>query len=112
MWISSRYLYLGAACALPFLILNALVALHQEFFPSLLRPNGAMTDYEQILILTLIALVGIGGLVALLPILKERRVYILNALIGGALLAFALLAGYELGKDFYHCEILQIPNCD
>ena len=112
MWISRRYLYIGAAFSLPFLIANALVAMREEFFLSLLRPSGVMTSYEQILVLALIALVGVGGLMALVPIVKERRLYVVNAIVGAVFIAFALFGGYELGKDFYHCDILKIPNCD
>lgn len=112
MWISRRSLYFGIAFSLPFFITNALVALQEEFFLSLLRPYGHTTSYEQLLILTLIALVGIGGIVALLPIVRKRRLYIINAVVGVAFIAFALFGGYALGYDFYKCEILEIPNCD
>jgi hypothetical protein len=112
MWISSRYLYLGIACSLPFLIANVLVAMQADFFLSFLRPLGQTTSHEHLLVLALIAIVGVGGLVALLPILKDRRLYIVNAIVGMAFLVFALFGGYALGKDFYHCDILKIPNCD
>jgi hypothetical protein len=112
MWISGRNLYLGLALALPFLIANVLVVMKSELFLALLRPFGATTSYEQILVLALIALVGVGGLVALFPIVKERRLYVVNAVVGIALLAFALFAGYGLGVDVYHCDVLKIPNCD
>mgnify|MGYP003394028291 CR=1 FL=1 len=112
MWVSKRFLLIGIAFSLPFVIANALVAMREEFFLSLLRPAGEMTNYEQVLVLTLIALVGAGGLVALLPIVKERRVYVVNALLGAVFIALAVFLGYELGKDFYHCEVLKIPNCD
>ncbi len=112
MWVNKHSLALCIAFALPFLIANTLVALQEEFFLSLLRPSGEMTSYEQVLVLTLITLVGIGGLIALLPILKERRLYIANAVVGALFITFAVFAGYELGKDFYHCDILRIPNCD
>lgn len=112
MWISSRYLYWGLALALPFFIANALVVLRAELFLSVLRPLGQTTGYEQILVLALVALVGVGGMVALLPILKDRRLYVVNAIAGAALITFAFFAGYGLGIDVYHCDILKIPNCD
>ncbi len=110
--MSSRYLYFGLVLALPFLVANALVVMQAELFLSFLRPLGQATNYEQILVLSLIALVGVGGLVALLPIAKDRRLYVVNAIAGAALFAFALFAGYGLGMDVYHCDILKIPNCD
>jgi ABC-type maltose transport system permease subunit len=104
--------YIGVALALPFFIANVLVVMQASFFLSLLRPFGQSRGYEQILVLSLIALVGVGGLVALSPILKERRFYAVNAIVGLALVAFAVFAGYGLGMDVYHCDILKIPNCD
>lgn len=112
MWINSRYLYFAVILSLPFLIANILVATQSEFFLSFLRPLGQTVNYEHLLVLVLIALVGVGGIVALLPILKERRVYIVNAIVGVAFIAFAFFGGYGLGYDFYKCDILQIPNCD
>lgn len=112
MWIQKRYLFVGIGLSLPFLIANVLVATQAQFFLSLLRPLGQATGYEQILVLILVALVGVGGIVALLPMLKDRRPYLVNAIVGAALVAFALFAGYGLGMDVYRCDILKIPNCD
>lgn len=112
MWFSKRSLLIGIALALPFFLANVLVAMKAKLFLLFLRPSGQTTGYEQILVLILIALVGVGGFVALLPILRDRRLYIVNALVGVVFIIFALFAGYGLGMDFYHCDILNIPNCD
>lgn len=112
MWTSKRYVFLGIALSLPFLIANVLVATQVNFFLSLFRPLGQTTGYEQLLVLALIALVGMGGVVALLPILRDRHLYIVNAIVGAVFIAFALFAGYGLSIDVYHCNILKIPNCD
>ncbi|MBC7836632.1 hypothetical protein H7X87_02530 [Acetobacteraceae bacterium] len=112
MWVSKRSLIIGIALALPFLIANALVAMQAQFFLSLIRPLGETTSFELQLVLALIMLVGVGGLVALVPMLKDKRIYIVNAIVGIALLAFASFGGYGLGYDFYKCDILKIPNCD
>lgn len=112
MWINKRYLLLSIAFALPFFLANAVVALQEEFFLSFLRPFGEITNYEEFVVLALIALMGVGGVVALLPILKERRLYIVNAIVGVVFIAFTLFVGYSLGYDFYKCDIIQIPNCD
>lgn len=112
MWVSKRFLLIGVAFSLPFLIANGLVVTQTRFFLSLLRPVGQTTNYEHLFVLILIALVGVGGLVALFPILRNKRLYVINAVVGVAFLAFAVFGGYELGKDFYHCDILKIPNCD
>lgn len=110
--LSKRSLLIGIALALPFFIANALVVTQMKFFLLLLRPAGQTTNYEYLLVLVLIALVGVGGGVALLPIVKERRVYIVNAIVGVLFIAFAIFGGYGLGYDFYKCDILHIPNCD
>lgn len=112
MWVSERFLLIGITLALPFFIANVLVLTQTKFFLAFIRPLGETTSFEQHLVLALIALVGVGGLVALLPILKDGRIYIVNAIIGVAFVAFALHAGYGIGYDFYKCDILQIPNCD
>ncbi len=112
MWNNKQYLSLGIGLSLPFLVANILVATQVKFFLFLLRPLGQTTNHEQLLVLTLIALVGVGGIVTLLPILRDKRLYMLNAIVGTALMVFALFAGYGLGIDFYNCDILKIPNCD
>ncbi len=112
MWLRKRFLLIGIALALPFFIANVLVATQTQFFLSVLRPNGQTAGYEQILILVLIALVGVGGVVALLPILKDKRFYAVNAVVGVLFITFAVFLGYGLGVDVYHCDILKIPNCD
>lgn len=112
MWASSRHLYIGIALALPFFIANVLVVTQAKLFLALIRPLGETTKFEQHLVLALIALVGVGGVVALLPILRGRRFYVVNAIVGLAFFGFALFGGYGIGYDFYKCDILQIPNCD
>lgn len=112
MWVHRRSLLISITFALPFLFGNALVALQSQIFLSFLRPIGQTTSHEQLLVLILIALVGVGGFVALFPILKKRRLYVVNAVVAMAFLAFAIFGVYALGKDFYNCSILKIPNCD
>lgn len=112
MWIHKRSLLIGAMLALPFLFANVLVALQSQLFLTLLRPLGETTNYEHLLVLILIALVGVGGFVCLLPLVKERRLYIVNMIVGVAFISFAFFGGYGLGYDFYKCDILKIPNCD
>ncbi len=112
MWMHQRSLLIGIAFALPFFAANALVALQAKLFLWLLRPLGHTTNYEHALVLLLIALAGVGGFVALAPMVRDRRLYVVNAIVGVALVSFALFGGYGLGYDFYKCDILKIPNCD
>jgi hypothetical protein len=112
MWISRSSLLYGIAFSLPFFCASMLVAMESKLFLSLIRPLGQTTYQEQVLVLTLIALVGVGGVVALIPIFKNRSFYIVNAIVGLTFITFSIFAGYGLGIDFYHCDILKIPNCD
>lgn len=105
-------LFLGIFFALPFFILNALVAINAPAVLKLLRPDAHTTGSEQILIFGLISLVCIGGLISLYPAIKTRRLVILNIVVGVLLIGFSVMAGYGLGIDVYHCNILKIPNCD
>mgnify|MGYP001559473498 FL=1 len=70
------------------------------------------TGFEQTLILTLLVLVLVGGLISLYPAIKNRHFMVFNILIAVLFIGFSVFAGYGLGKDIYHCDILQIPNCD
>jgi len=109
--ILNKYLIGGIVLALPFFILNILVVLKSPFI-LLFRPEAQTTGYEQVLILGLLSLVLIGGIVSLYPIVKNRRLMLLNILVGFFLVGFSIMAAYGLGLDIYHCDILQIPNCD
>lgn len=111
-WVSKHSLLIGMALSLPFLVANILVATDSELFLSFLRPSGEATSFEHLFVLILIALVGVGGLVALLPILKDKHLYIVNVIVGIVFICFTVSAGYGIGYDFYKCDILKIPNCD
>ncbi len=111
MFTLNKHLYIGIIFALPFFGLNALVLSGAPVL-KMLHLDNQTTTYEQILILALIFLVFIGGIVSLYPVIKNRRLLVLNILVAVLFIGFSILAGYGLGKDFYHCDILQIPNCD
>ena len=110
MFTPNKHLYIGIIFALPFFVLNTLVLSGVPVI-KILRLNTD-TGYEQILILGLVSLIFIGGIVSLYPVVKTRRLMFLNILVSVLFVGFSLLGGYGLGKDFYHCDILQIPNCD
>ena len=109
--ILNKNLFIGILFALPFFILNALVVSGVSIL-KILRPEGHTTGYEQIFILGLLSLVFIGGVVSLYPAMKARRLMVLNVVVGVLLVGFSVVAGYGLGSDVYHCDILRIPNCD
>lgn len=107
----NKYLFIGIIFALPFFILNALVASGAPIM-NFLRSETVPGEYEQVLILGLIFLIFIGGLVSLYPVIKNRYFLFFNILIALIFICSSVMLGYALGKDFYHCNILQIPNCD
>lgn len=111
MFTVNKYLLYGIVFAVPFFALNALVVTGAPVI-ELLRLEGHTTVYEQYLILGLLFLVLVGGIISLYPVLKTRRLMILNIVLSAFLISFALMAGYGLGMDVYHCDILRIPNCD
>ncbi len=111
MFSFNKYLYIGLAFALPFFVLNFFVATGAPVV-SFLRSLSASGYEEQYLILGLIVLVFVGGVVSLYPVIKERRILILNMLLAVLLIGFSCAAGYGLAEDFYNCNVLQIPNCD
>lgn len=111
MFTLNKHLLIGMIFALPFFVLNALVALGAPIV-NFLRTETVPGGYEQILILFLIFLIFIGGLVSLYPVIKNRRFLVFNILIALIFISSSVMLGYALGKDFYHCNILQIPNCD
>ncbi len=111
MFAFNKPLLIGIVCALPFFVLNALVVSGTPVL-EILRPEGNTSGFEQIVIFSLLFLVFIGGIVSLYPAIKTRRLMVPNILLGVLFTGFAILAGWGLGVDVYHCDILRIPNCD
>ena len=111
MFTLNKHLYIGIIFSLPFFILNLLVVFGTPIL-KILRPETHTTGYEQILILGLVFVIFIGGVVSLYPVVKTRRLMVLNILTAVLFIGFSIMAGYGLGVDIYHCDILQIPNCD
>ena len=103
---------LGALFVVPFLLLNAIVAARIEPFFSLLRPGLHTSPQEYVLLPVVLLLVPIGAFIALRPMLRHRRLYVVNSLLAILLLVGFAAIAYGLGMDIYRCEILQIPGCD
>ncbi len=111
MFAPNKSLYIGLLLAAPFFVLNALVVSGARV-AEIIRSTLESAGYAQVFILGLLALVFVGGIVALYPVITTRRLLILNIVVGLVLVGFATVAGYGLGKDVYHCDVLKIPNCD
>jgi hypothetical protein len=99
---------------LPFLILNAIVALRLQPFFFLIRP-GEHTSMQEVVLLALSLLaIPAGAFFALRPLLRRPpvRVYVLNGFVALLLLGVFGLLAVNLGAEVYACEVQQIPNCD
>lgn len=107
----------GVLFALPFAILNAIVATRLEPFFSTIRPGIHTSWIEYILLFIVVALFPVGAFIAIRPILRKsadgaRRFYVVNGLVAALLvIAFGVLA-VGLGLEIYRCDVLQVPNCD
>jgi hypothetical protein len=107
---------LGAALAMPFLLLNAAVANQVQPVLALLRPDTHTSLRELVVLAVVWLMIGGGALIAARPMLLgdadgRRRFYLLNGIMAALLLlVFVALSG--LWVEVYRCEVLQIQNCD
>jgi hypothetical protein len=107
----------GVLFALPFAILNAIVATRLEPFFSTIRPGIHTSWIEYILLFIVVTLFPVGAFIAIRPILRKsadgaRRFYVVNGLVAALLvIAFGVLV-VGLGSEIYRCDVLQVPNCD
>ena len=107
----------GFAFALPFLVLNAIVAERIEPFFSVVRPGDHTGPFECPLLLIVLSLLPVGAAVALSPMWRGGgdgpRVYSpANILVAALLIIGFLVLAIALGSEIYRCDVLQIPNCD
>lgn len=108
------------ACAIPFLVLNSLVA--SGVAPARAFFRGVMSDdvwatnpLGMAVFLGVVLLIAVGGIIALRPLAargRRARGLWLNLVVGGVLLTgFAVLAT-ALGREAYHCHVADVANCD
>ena len=102
----------GFLFALPFLIMNAMVANQFQPLLSFLRPDGHTSNFEYVLLALVLILLPIGAFVSIRPILAEKKLYILNIILVLILIAGFVTIGTALGTEIYRCDVLQILNCD
>lgn len=107
-----RQALFGLLLALPFLALNAIVAMRIEPFLSLLRPGAHTSPAEYVLLPVTLLLILLGSWAAARPVLRERKWYTINVLVAALLFGVFLLLSTVLGVETYRCDILHIPNCD
>jgi hypothetical protein len=107
---------IGAALALPFLLLNAVVVSRLDPVFSWIRPGVHTGPFETAILVGAVLLVAVGAVVALAPVRRASRESgrspVANLVIALVLLiGFAFLA-IGLGEEVVRCEILGVPNCD
>ncbi len=107
----------GIAFALPFLVLNAIVAERIEPFFSVVRPGDHTGPFEYPLLLIVLSLLPVGAAVALSPVWRgggdgPRAYSPANILVAAVLITGFLVLAIALGTEIYRCDVLQIPNCD
>lgn len=105
----------GFLFALPFVIINFIVALRVEPFYSFLGSFGFIRNSPYFPLFLLI-LLPVGAYASVSPMLKKenskRKIYFINIATTVILLAVFILMFVALAEELYRCEILKIPNCD
>jgi hypothetical protein len=106
---------LGAASAIPFLVMNALVAHHVAPVVQWLRPAGSTGAFELVVLAVLVMLLLAGAIVAIAPVLARRVggvVIVPNVVVALLLLtAFVAFMG-SLGSEIVACEVRHLAHCD
>lgn len=108
---------LGILLALPFVILNAIVANRVEPFFSIIRPGVHTSSVEYALLALALGLIPTGAFIAVRPVLRKasdgtRSIYLLNGVVAAVLLLMFAALAIGLGWDIYRCDFLKVPNCD
>ncbi len=107
---------IGFLFAIPFLIMNFIIALRLEPFYSFIGSFPAIRN-ATLTPLVLLLLFPIGAYIAALPMLRKdtngkRRMLVANSIVIVIMLAVFVVLFTALGEDFYRCDILGIKNCD
>lgn len=107
---------MGILYTMPFFIINFIVSLRLEPIYSFL---GSFPIVRQSTFTPLVLLLffPVGGIVAMRPMLTKNsdgkyEIYVLNLIVAVLLFAIFVFLFSGLAKDFYTCDILNIPNCD
>lgn len=106
-----RFALIGFLFLFPFAVMNVIVALRPEPVYSILGSIGFIAAAPWPVVI-LVALILVGAVIAAWPQLRERKIYVLNAIFSVVLLAIFLILGFALGEEIYRCDILGVPNCD
>lgn len=112
MMIAWRSFGVAVICVLPFIIMNALVATPVPAFVAWIRPTGHTSALEWLLLWGSIGFIFIGAWVSLRALWHQRRVVLLNGILGVALLIVGSALVFTLGAEIIACEWYGVPNCD
>jgi hypothetical protein len=110
MTISNRTAGIGVLLALPFLIANAVVALRIEPFYSVLGTFGFWSTPWTVGFLLILILA--GALIALRPVVRDRKFHSVNTLVALVLVVSFMILSSAIGEEVYRCDVLKIENCD
>ena len=100
--------------AVPLVVMNHVVVFRVDPVFSWIRPGQHTGPYEWVILWSLLGLVLVGGVVALLPLLRSRVNgwwLVPNMVIGGMLLAGFVLLAVALGHDMT-CDAIANKTCD
>ncbi|MCA0295510.1 MAG: hypothetical protein LCH96_09440 [Actinobacteria bacterium] len=110
---------LGAACALPFVLLNLTVVFRIEPLFSAIRPGVHAGPLEYPLLILALLLLPVGAAVALAPVWHRawrregvRRAPVANVVIALLLVVSLAAIAVPLGSDIVRCDVLKVQNCD
>lgn len=112
MVILWRPFVVGVLCALPFVVLNALIATPVPAFVVWLRPDGHTSVLELVWLWGAIGAVLVGGWVVLRVLWQQRRFVLLNGVLGIGLLIAGVALAFTFGAEMVACDWQQVANCD
>ncbi len=105
---------LATLFAVPLLMMNHVVVFRLDPVFSWLRPGPHTGPYEWAILWTLLALLLVGAIVALLPMIRARANrwrLVPNVLVSGILIASFVLLSIALGHDMT-CDAVASGTCD
>jgi len=114
---------IGLACAIPFLVLNSLVATGvapaRAFFRGVMSDDiWATNPLGMAVFLGVVLLIAVGGIIALRPLAargrhgRRTRGLWLNLVVGCVLLTGFSVLATALGREAYQCHVADVANCD
>jgi hypothetical protein len=113
----NKALLIGVALFMPMFLMNLFAVMDIPTFDNMFRhvfsvDGFTLNPYGTLTIFILLLLVPIGGVITLMPMFQQRKIFLLNLLVGLFMISVFAMFVYGMGHDMYKCDILKIPNCD